>query len=337
MNALKSLFWVSVLVAVLLAVVTVGVLKGGQAGLVAFGIIIPYAALALFVLGLIIRIVKWIRVPVPFSISTTCGQQKSLTWIKSDPLENPPNKFFVLIRMALEVLTFRSLFRNTNIQLTGQRVIYTSNQLLWLASIAFHYCFLLIILRHLRFFTEPVLFFVPWLEYGDGLLQIGAPRIYMTGLIIVAALGYLLLRRIMFHQLRYISLPSDYLALFLILAVAISGDLMRYIFKVDVVKVKELAMGLVTGRYDLSLLPEIGLPFYIHLFFVSLLVAYFPFSKMTHMAGVFLSPTRNLIGASRMVRHVNPWNYDVDVHTYKEWEEEFKDKLIMAELPLEEE
>ena len=39
---------------------------------------------------------------------------------------------------------------------------------------------------------------------------------------------------------------------------------------------------------------------------MSALAAYFPFSKLMHMAGVFLSPTRNLANNNRMVRHVNP-------------------------------
>jgi len=67
---------------------------------------------------------------------------------------------------------------------------------------------------------------------------------------------------------------------------------------------------------------------------VSVLLAYFPFSKLMHLAGVFLSPTRNLSNNSRFVRHVNPWNYPVKVHTYEEYEEEFRDKMIEAGLPV---
>ena len=78
----------------------------------------------------------------------------------------------------------------------------------------------------------------------------------------------------------------------------------------------------------------IGSLFYIHLFLVSALVVYFPFSKLMHMGGVFMSPTRNLSNDSRARRHVNPWNYPVHVHTYEEWEEEYRDKLEMADIPL---
>ncbi len=332
MNALYSLLAVVILV----LAVSVGTSVAGLQWL--FGMVIPCVAVAVFLIGVIIKILKWAAVPVPFCIPTVCGQQKSLPWIKHNPLESPPNKLFVLARMALEVLTFRSLFRNTKFELTeDRRLIYGtgSAQLLWLAAMAFHWCFLIILLRHLRFVTEPVICFVPLIQELDGFLQIGAPRLYLTSIIIVVALGFLFLRRIMSPQLRYISLPSDYFALFLLLGVTISGDMMRYFTKVDVVKVKELVMGLVTFHPDLTVLQEIGLPFYIHLFLVSVLVAYLPFSKMMHMAGVFLSPTRNLANDSRVRRHINPWNPDVDVHTYDHWEEEFKEKLIAAEIPLE--
>jgi len=82
--------------------------------------------------------------------------------------------------------------------------------------------------------------------------------------------------------------------------------------------------------------PEgLGALFFVHLFLLSALLAYFPFSKLVHMGGVFLSPTRNLANNNRRKRHVNPWDYPVKVHTYEEWEEEFRDKMKAAGLPLE--
>ena len=77
--------------------------------------------------------------------------------------------------------------------------------------------------------------------------------------------------------------------------------------------------------------------FYLHLFLVSFLLAYFPMSKLVHMGGVFLSPTRNLANDSRMRRHVNPWNYPVKVHTYEEYEDEFREKMKAAGIPVDKE
>jgi hypothetical protein len=107
---------------------------------------------------------------------------------------------------------------------------------------------------------------------------------------------------------------------------------MRYFIKVDITAAKELTMGLVTLR---PTIPEgVGTVFYVHLFFVSVLLAYFPFSKLMHLGGIFLSPTRNLTTDTRAKRHVNPWNYPVPVHTYQEYEDEFREKMIEVGLPV---
>jgi len=81
----------------------------------------------------------------------------------------------------------------------------------------------------------------------------------------------------------------------------------------------------------------INIIFYIHLFLVCSLLVYFPMSKLMHMAGVFLSPTRNLANTNRAEMHVNPWNYPVKVHTYDEYEDDFRDKMKAAGLPVEKE
>jgi len=301
-----------------------------------FGVIIPYIALAVFVFGIIYRIVKWARSPVPFRWPTTAGQQKSLSWIKADNLESPYNIWGVLGRMFLEIVLFRSLFRNTKAELRdGPSITYASSKYLWVGAILFHWSFLVIVLRHFRFFTEPVISMVHWLQSLDGWFEFYVPVLYLTDIFIIAALLYLLGRRITNSQVRYISLLTDYFALFLIIAVAVSGVWMRYIDKVDIVKVKELTMGLASFS---PVLPDgIGSIFYIHLFYVSVLLIYFPFSKLMHMAGVFFSPTRNLANNNRMKRHINPWNPDVKIHTYQEYEDEFRDKMKSAGLPLEKE
>ena len=303
---------------------------------VLLGAILPYAAMAAFLVGLAYRVLKWANSPVPFHIPTTCGQQKTLPWIKSSWIESPHTKLGVAVRMALEILLFRSLFRNSRAEIReGPRLLYSENKWLWLGALAFHWSLLIILLRHLRFFVEPVPRFILGMDAVDGFFQLGAPQLLVTDVVIVAALLFLLLRRFTDPRVRYISLFSDYLALFLLLGIAISGILMRYFFKVDLEGVKQLAMGLVT--FSPTIPASVGPLFFVHLTLVSFLLAYFPFSKLVHMGGIFLSPTRNLANDSRMVRHVNPWDYPVKVHTYQEWEEEFHDKIKAAGLPLERE
>jgi len=301
-----------------------------------FGVIIPYAAIVIFIAGVAYRVLKWASSPVPFRIPSTCGQQKSLPWIKHAALDNPSSKTGVVARMFLEVFLFRSLFRNTKAKMNGgNRLSYSLELWLWLGALAFHYAFLVVLLRHVRFFTEPVPSAIQILAKLDGFLQIGLPGIMLSGFVLLAAVTYLFLRRVTNPQVKYVSLAADFFPLFLIFGIAFTGILMRYVTKIDVVGAKELTLGLVTLH---PVVPEgVGGIFYVHLFFVSVLLAYFPFSKLMHLGGIFLSPTRNLPGNSRAVRHVNPWNYPVKVHTYDEYEEEFREKMIEAGLPVEKE
>ena len=300
------------------------------------GVIIPYLAILVFVVFFIRRIVGWAKSPVPFRIPTTCGQQKTLPWIKSAWLDNPSSRLGVIARMFLEIVFFRSLFRNTKFAVKDQnKPFYALELWLWIGALAFHMAFFTVVARHLRFFTQPVLFPISLLENVDSFFQVGLPGVFISGIVLFAAVTFLLIRRVVIPQVRYISLASDYFPLFLIFGIAFSGILMRYFSKVDVVVVKEMAMGLVTLRPHI--VEGIGAIFYVHVFFVSILLAYFPFSKLMHLGGIFLSPTRNMVNNNRAVRHINPWNYPVEVHTYEEYEEEFRDKMIEAGLPVEKE
>ncbi|MEM2030105.1 MAG: menaquinol oxidoreductase, partial [Archaeoglobaceae archaeon] len=59
----------------------------------------------------------------------------------------------------------------------------------------------------------------------------------------------------------------------------------------------------------------------------SFLLAYFPFSKLMHAGGIFLSPTRNMPNNNRAERHVNPWNPPYKGITWQEYYEAYKDQL----------
>ena len=301
-----------------------------------FGVVLPYLALVVFLGGLAYRVLRWAKVPIPFRIPTTCGQQKSLGWIKPQRLENPPDKPWVVGRMALEILCFRSLLKNTKSELIeGDRVVYGTALGLWLGALVMHWAFLVILIRHLRFLTSPVPAFVTFVESVDGFLEVAYPVLYVTTVLFLVAAAYLLIRRLASAQMRYISLASDYFPLFLLLGIGLSGFFLRHVFKTNLYSVKELAIGLT----HLSPVVPAGISplFYGHLFLVCVLLAYFPFSKLVHMPGVFMSPTRNMANNNRRVRHINPWDYPVKVHTYEEYEDEFREKMIAAGLPVDKE
>ena len=297
--------------------------------------ILPYAAFTVFIAGFIYRVMKWAKTPVPFRITTTCGQQASLPWIRNNPLESPSNVWGVICRMALEVFFFRSLFRNTDVAIADGRPVYGSAKWLWFFGLLFHWSLLVIVLRHLRFFIEPIAPWINSLSAIDGFFEIGVPTLYLSDLTVLAGLTFLFLRRLAVPQLRYISLVTDYFALMLLLAIVTTGLLMRHFFPADLLHVKNLALGWVT--FAPAVPKGIGPLFYIHLCYVFTLLAWFPFSKLMHMGGIFLSPTRNLANDNRMNRHLNPWNAPVKVHTYEEYEDEFREKMKLAELPLEKE
>jgi nitrate reductase gamma subunit len=303
----------------------------------ALGVIVPGVAFAVFLGGIIFKVVHWAQSPVPFRVPTTTGQEKSLPWIRNNELEAPSGLAGVVGRMALEVLFFRSLFRNTRVELLPekQKVSYLADKTLWAAAMAFHWAMLIIILRHFRFFIEPVPAWVSALQSVDGFFQVGLPVYYGTTFLMVAGLAFLLARRFVDRKVRYISLPTDYFALYLLIGIALTGILMRHVEKVDVVQVKAAIAGWASFQPVAPV--GVGLWYFAHVVLVSVLLVYFPFSKLLHAPGVFLSPTRNLANNNRTRRHINPWNPDIQGHSYAEWEEEFHDKLKASGYALEKE
>jgi nitrate reductase gamma subunit len=333
MNALYSFFAV-------LALVIVAILGAGAMGWhTLFGVVIPYAAIIVFFGGIIVKVFGWARSALPFKIPTTAGQQQSLSWIKQNKVENPSTKSGVFWRMVLEVLLFRSLFRNLAVEKyhsekgVDVNVAYASSKWLWVFALIFHYSFLVVFLRHFRLFADPVPAFVGVLEFWDGLLQIGVPVMYQSSVLLAVGVTLLLLRRLVISKMRYLSLPADYFPLLLILGIALSGILLRHFAKTDIMDVRELTVGLFELNPEV---PEgIGTMFYVHLFLVSALLFYFPFSKLTHMAGVFMSPSRVTVNDTRIRHHENPWNRaDVKAHTYEAYEDEFREPMAEAGLPL---
>ena len=295
-----------------------------------FGVLLPYVGFALFVGGFLWRISTWVRTPVPFNITTTAGQQKSLPWIKHDWIENPSGYGGVLVRMAGEVFLFRSLFRNTHTELHNGRLIAFQARTLWAIGIVFHYAMAVIVFRHLRFFLPVVPAAVDLAASLDGLFQIGPPVLYFTDLFFLGAVTLLFVRRLS-GQMRILSLPADYFPLVLLGLVGLSGVAMRYAFHVDIPAIKAHMLSLV--RFQ-PLSHRLDDAFYGHFFLVTVLMAYFPFSKLVHAGGVFFSPTRNMPNDSRIHRHINPWDYPAPPHAYADYENDFREKMIDAGLPV---
>lgn len=301
-----------------------------------------YLAAAVFLAGVTWRVATWAFTPEPFRIPTTTGQQPSIATIRASKIESPATLAGVAGRMLLEVLVFRSLFRNTAPGRSDPATlcpppVFFERKALWLGAMAFHWSLLAIVVRHVRLFVEPVPAVVNAVAFVDSFFEVGLPAWYASDVLVTAALVYLLARRLRDPLLRYLSLPADYLALGMLLLVVGSGIGMRYVGRVDLVALRTYTIGLAAfpvGAARWPVLPEPGAWFVVHLVSVSLLIAALPFTKLMHAAGVWLSPTRNQPNDTRRRRYENPWNRTAPFHTYGEWEHEFRDKLVAAGLPL---
>lgn len=229
-----------------------------------------YVATAILVIGVTRKIIIYARTPQPLKIPTTPA---------------PTTRLGVAARMVREVTVFESLFK--------------SNKWIWLFGWIFHFCLFLELLWHLRYFTEPVWFFVPWLQWF----------INFTGFGMLAGLAGLWGRRFLVDRVRYISNLSDHLMLALLVGIAASGISMKYLAHTDIVALKAFFLGLMTFNWQpLPADPALM----VHLALVATLMIVFPVSKLLHAPGVFFSPTRNQVDNPREQRWVAGWSADID-------------------------
>lgn len=224
-----------------------------------------YTATAVLVIGVALKVRRYAGTPAPLKIPTTPA---------------PTSTGGVALRMAREVVFFESLFK--------------ASKWTWLFGWLFHAGLLLVLLRHLRYFQQPVWTPVVWVQ---------AFGIY-AGFVMVIGLAGLWARRRWVDRVRYISTPSDHLHLALLLAIGLSGLGMRYLAPTDIVAVKAFMLGLM--RFDIQPLPA-DPTLLLHLALVALLMLVFPISKLMHAPGLFFSPTRNQSDNSREVRHLAAW------------------------------
>ncbi|MHB8621877.1 MAG: respiratory nitrate reductase subunit gamma [Sulfuricaulis sp.] len=229
-----------------------------------------YVATAILVIGVARKIYIYARTPQPLKIPTTPA---------------PTTRLGVWARMAREVTVFESLFK--------------SNKWTWLFGWIFHFCLFVELLWHLRYFTQPVWFFVPWLQWF----------INFTGFGMLVGLAGLWGRRFLVDRVRYISNLSDHLMLALLVGIAASGVTMKFWVHTDIISLKTFFLGLMAFNWQ-PLPPDPVL--LVHLTLVATLMIIFPVSKLLHAPGVFFSPTRNQVDNPREKRWVAGWSADID-------------------------
>jgi len=229
-----------------------------------------YAATAIFVVGVALKIRGYARTPAPLLIPTTPA---------------PTTGGGVALRLTREVVFFESLFK--------------ASKWTWIFGWMFHFALLLVILRHFRYFQQPVWDVIVFIQ----------PFGTYAGFAMVAGLGGLWARRFLVDRVRYISTPSDHLHLALLIAIGLSGLTMRFVNPTDIVAVKAFMLGLM--RFEIQPLPADPL-LLLHLALVALLMIVFPISKLLHAPGLFFSPTRNQVDNPREARHLAAWAAALD-------------------------
>lgn len=222
-------------------------------------------ATLVLVVGVARKVIQYARTPAPLKIPTTPA---------------PVSEAGVVLRLFREVVFFESLFKSTK---------WT-----WIFGWMFHLGLFVVLLRHLRYFIDPV-----WLP-----IELIQPFGLYAGLAMVVGLVGLFLRRVFVDRVRYISSPSDYLWLMLLLVIGFSGLMMTLVVHTDIVMVKQFFTGLV--GFSIGELP-VDLPLIVHLVLVAVLMILFPFSKLLHVPGIFFSPSRNQVDNPREKRHIAPW------------------------------
>jgi nitrate reductase gamma subunit len=224
-----------------------------------------YVAAAVLIGGLAYRIRLYWTTPAPLKIPTTPA---------------PTTQTGVAFRLAREVVLFESLFK--------------ANKWIWVFGWVFHFALLLVLIRHLRYFINPV----------PEILVFIQPFGVYAGFAMVAGLVGLWARRFLVPRVRYISAPSDHLMLALLMAIGLSGLAMKFVAHTDIVAVKAFFIGLMAFNWQPLPSDPVLL---VHLTLVALLMIIFPFSKLLHGVGLFFSPTRNQADNPREKRHLAPW------------------------------
>jgi nitrate reductase gamma subunit len=234
-----------------------------------------YAAIIVLVGGIIYKVRQYMSVPAPLKIAVTPA---------------PLTRSGVAWRLTTEVVFFNSLFRATK---------WT-----WIFGWIFHVSLLLAFFRHLRYAISPDSFLWPIVS-----LQVVQTFGKYAGFAMVFGLLGLLARRIFVDRVRYISSPSDYLMLLLIIAIAGSGLMMNYVAHTDIVQLKAFILGLFF--FDWQNLPNDTI-LLVHLTLVLLLSFIFPMSKLLHLPGLFFAPTRYQVDNPREQRHLSDWGAAIE-------------------------
>ncbi len=216
-----------------------------------FYYITPYIAVAVFVGGMAYRLYRWYqRKPVAGHLSL---------------YPRPHRRLGPFLEMLIETITLKMIFNA--IKISGSALPIT-------AGLALHAALFLTLLHHVPVFVSipPVEGTAAWIAFGT-----------LMGIAFLAFLAYALGHRLGGPR-KYLSVPQDYLALLLLIGIAVTGLHIHLLHTLDYGELNRFFLGLATFRWQ-PVPQSAGSSFIWHFALVQLLMVYFPFSKFTHMVG----------------------------------------------------
>lgn len=220
------------------------------------GAILPYVVMPAFVAGMSYRFWTWSKSPQP------------------DRMTLFPAGGSTFREVLAETLLFPSLFR-------GDRV-------LWFLAWFFHATLALVFLGHIRVFTgaiDRILEVVGMTPKGLDLMSglVGGA----AGILLLAIGLLLLLRRVALPRVREITGIPDVLATLLVVAIIITGDILRFSAPFDLEQTRVWAASLLAFS---PVVPTNDM-FLLHLALSQVLILFIPFSKILHFGGIFFTQT----------------------------------------------
>lgn len=228
---------------------------------ISYLILVPmvYLAVAVFVVGTTVRLIKLFRQPRhPSTLQIYPARRPAWLWALHDTFLFP--------------------------------TVRRHKPLLWVFLVVFHICLVLLVIGHLELLGDFAVFqLIPHQIFlGGG----------WVGVLTIAALLYFLFRRIK-SPVRELSVPEDYYLLVLLLLIVLFGSQMDWARNwydyesVSVDDYREYFLGLLTLQpYLPASLTESGHSFMLllHVFLANLFLIFFPFSQAMH---AFLSLPMN--------------------------------------------
>jgi len=225
------------------------------------GGVLPYVAVLVFVVAMVYRVRVWRSLPAP-----------PMTLFPAPPPEGKANT----VNTVKEAFLFRSLFR-------GDRA-------LWVFAWGFHVVLALIFVGHVRVVSNVDRLFVTVGMTEAGIQGMSSGVGGAAGIVILVTAIVLLVRRLVIPRVREITTLTDVLALVLVGAIILTGNLMRFGGEhFDLTLTREYFASLATfnGVGEAAALGN-NL-FLVHMGLALALIMYIPFSKILHFGGIFFT------------------------------------------------